>query len=128
MVFISNPVDVTLTPAGASSLPAFQAAQRVNTRLSFDQAAAANNIYKNNGLICQRMMCQSMTGCDNCSQHPDWDKVVGFCGPAGTPGLSMDGSWWTLQPADTHQQLLSATEKATGMSPLPTPYNVVGMY
>jgi hypothetical protein len=131
MVFISNPFDVTLTAPSAGPALALQVAQQTNARMSFDQAAAVNNIYQNNGHICQRRMCEALTGCDRameCPNHPEWQKVVQFCGPVGTPGLSMDGAWWNLQQADERQQLLSATQKTTGMNLLPTAYNVVGMY
>ena len=135
MVFTNALNDVTMAPANPGQMQAFQAAQAYSSGKTFAQAAAVNRIYQNNGLICQRMMCQSMTGCDSavdCPNHPEWDKVVDFCGQIGTPSMSMDGSYWRLQPADSQQQLLSATKRATGLSQLPTPYNVgpfpLGMY
>ena len=127
MVYINNLYDVTMTPSLSLPKPVLQLAQRQ----SFDQAAATNRIYQNNGRICQEKMCRSMTGCESelgCPQHPEWRKVLDFCGPIGTQGLSRDGSYWVLLPADSQQKLLAATKQATGMSVLPTPYNVIGMY
>lgn len=122
---------MTLAPQGQSSSPALQASRQVNNNMSFEEASVANHIYQGNGLICQRAMCQSMTGCDSalsCQNNPDYSRIVQFCGPISTGGKSMDGAWWSLQQSGSRQQLLGATEKQVGMSPLPNPYNVAGMY
>lgn len=131
MVFINNTYDVTLAPNTAGPIPALQSAMNNSTTKTFDQAMAANHIYQGNGLICQNKICQAMTGCDTvggCPNHPDWKKVIDFCGPAGTAAKSMDGMYWTRVPADSEQKLLQATQQATGYTALPTPYNVSGMY
>jgi hypothetical protein len=132
MVFISNPYDVTLTPYTANDMPALRAAQQFNTRMTFDQAAVANHIYQNNGLICQKNMCQSLTGCDQavgCPAKPeDWQKVLKFCGPIGTQTVTMNGATWQLQPVDERQRLLTSTRQSLGIQTLPTAYNVTGMY
>lgn len=132
MVYINNAIDVTLTPPGTGSLPALQSAMRNVGGKTFAQAVQENLIYQGTGLICQTQMCNSLTGCGSvitgCPGHPDWKKVVEFCGPIQTQSISYDGGQWVRVPADSHQQLLAATEKATGLAVLPTPYNVVGMY
>jgi len=132
MVFITNAADVTLTPPGHAELPSLLSAARSTGQKTFQQAANINRIYQGNGLICQTKMCQSLTGCHNlltdCSSHPDWKQVLQFCGPVDTRGVAYDGAQWALQPADTHQQLLTATQQATGLPVLPTAYNVTGMY
>lgn len=133
MVFINTQFDMTLAPSNPVSAEMYQQmlTARASGGHSFTEAANINRIYQNNGLVCQRRMCESMTGCSSalgCPGHPDWKRVVEFCGPIQTGGINMDGSFWTLQPSNARQQLLAATEQATGMSTLPTPYNVIGMY
>lgn len=131
MVFINNANDLTLSPPSGGPMPAFRAAMNNTAGKTFEQAAAKNRIYQNNGLICQRRMCESLTGCDSaidCPDHPDWQKVQEFCGPNSTGGMSMDGSYWVLQSADSRQQMLTATRASTGLQQLPTAYNVSGMY
>lgn len=132
MVFIDNAFDITLTPQTTSMNPVLHASLLTSTRLDVEQAKRANHIYSGNGLVCQRMMCQSMTGCERVPGCPiskeDQQKVDAFCGPIGTLGMDMDGSWWNLQPANVQSSLLTATEKSTGFRPLPTAYNTTGMY
>ena len=131
MVFINNPYDLTLTASNYGPAPALMASESRTSGKTFEQAMNINRIYQGNGLICQRRMCESLTGCSSaidCPGHPDWQKVQDFCGPIQTGGISMDGSYWTLQNVDARQQALTATRSATGFSQLPTPYNVVGMY
>lgn len=132
MVYINNAIDFTLTPTNIGALPALRSAMRSAGGKTFEQAAEANKIYQGNGLICQTQMCQSLTGCGSvitgCPGHPDWSKVLQFCGPIQSPSISYDGAQWERIPANSQQQLLSATERSTGLSVLPTPYNVVGMY
>ncbi len=123
--------DVTLSAPGSGPLPAFQAALRNSSGKTFAEAVDVNRIYEGNGLICQQHMCTSLTGCDSklgCPEHPDWKKVLDFCGPVGTQGLSVDGSYWIRHAADSQQKMLTATKKAVGLPVLPNPYNVVGMY
>ncbi len=131
MVYINNLNDVTLSSPGSGPLPAFQSALNNSSGKTFQEAVTKNLIYQGNGLICQQKMCTSLTGCDTklgCPDHPDWKKVVAFCGPVGTPGLSVDGSYWVRHPADAQQKMFTATKQATGLQVLPNPYNVVGMY
>jgi hypothetical protein len=132
MVFINNLNDVTLAPSNAGPQVALQATARMVPGQSFEQARANNLIYQNNGLICQRRMCNAMTGCEDviecAKKNPSWKQISEFCGPVGTPAMSMDGSYWIMQPADSQQKAVARTEKAIGMSPLPTAYNVQGMY
>lgn len=131
MPFINNPNDVTMTAPGSGPAPAFLSASANSSGKTFEQAAAQNRIYYRNGLICQKAMCNSLTGCDSkfgCPGHPDWQKVLDFCGPIGTGGMAANGSYWVLEPTDSRQQMLTATKQATGLSRLPTPYNVIGMY
>ena len=131
MQFINLPNDVTLAPANPGQSHALLSASQNVSNLSYQQAANVNAIYRGNGLICQRRMCNSMTGCEDvtaCQQHADYDKVLKFCGPIGTPGVNMDGGWWRLEPANSRQLMTAAAEKATGMNPLPTSYNTTGMY
>lgn len=101
------------------------------TGLSYQEAARKNMIYQGNGLVCQRRMCLDMNGCEDvtaCGHHSDYSKIVNFCGPIGTPATAIDGGWWRLEPSNVHQLMLTAAEKATGMNPLPTPWNTAGMY
>ena len=131
MVYINNPIDFTLTPPGAGPAPAFQSALNNSADMTFEQAATSNHIYKGNGLVCQQQMCNSLTGCDSklgCPQHPDWKRVLEFCGPNNTGGISDDGAYWVLVPAESRQQLVTATQKRLGLPALPNPYNVTGMY
>ena len=131
MLFINAPNDVTLAPPNAGPLSALTAAARNLPGMSFEQAAAVNRIYQGNGLICQRQMCQSMTGCEDvtvCANNKDYGQILQFCGPIGTPAVAMDGGWWRLEPANSHQLMMAAAERATGMNPLPTSYNTFGMY
>lgn len=131
MVFINNQFDMTLTPVSQPHTNRQILTAGAGGGHSFEQAVNINRIYQNNGLICQKKMCESLTGCSSavgCPNHPDWEKVVNFCGPIQTGGIAMDGSYWTLQSSNARQQLLHSTEKATGMKRLPTPYNVIGMY
>ena len=131
MVYINNSFDVTLTAPGTGIMPALQSSAVNTAGKTFSQAQAINRVYAGNGLICQQNMCQSLTGCDSklgCPEHPDWKKVQQFCGPIGTQQVAMDGAIWQLENSDTQQQLLSATQKSTGMAVLPTAYNVTGMY
>lgn len=132
MVYINNAIDFTLTPPGTGSLPALRSAMRNMGGKTFEQAANVNRIYQGNGLVCQTQMCRSLTGCDSvitgCPGHPDWKKVIQFCGPNETPGMAYDGGQWVKIAANSEQHLLTATKKATGLTVLPNPYNVVGMY
>lgn len=128
-MFINEQNSITMSP----QVPAINILQAVRPtgNMSFDQASVANNIYARTGSICYRKMCSAMTGCEDlpqCPQHPDWKKVQEFCGSAGPGGSYVDGAWYKRQDADAQQNLLSSTKKATGMSVLPNPYNVVGMY
>ena len=134
MVYVNNPFDVTLAPPNSSYhgvMATLKASARSTTGMSFEQAKRANAIYQGNGHICQMKMCNSITGCDSpngCQDNKHWKDIVNFCGPNGANGLSMEGAWWVLEPKDAHQQLLTATQENTGLTRLPTPYNVVGMY
>ena len=132
MVFINNPVDVTLgPPSAAGRLAAYQLANRSAGGKTFEEAARINLIYQGNGQICMNAMCASMTGCNtvfNCPGNPDAKRIAAFCGPAGTPAMNFDGAFWTRGPADARANLLHATERELQMPVLPNPYNVVGMY
>lgn len=131
MVFVDRANDVTLSPQGASAAPALLSAARYLPGQSFEQAANNNRIYQGNGLICQRNMCAAMYNCQDvtqCARQPGWKQISDFCGPVGTPALSMDGGWWRLEPANERQILTANTEQSTGWQVLPTPYNTVGMY
>ncbi len=131
MAFINNQYDVTMTAPGSGSAPALLSAAANSSGKTFEQAIEKNRIYQGNGLICQQAMCYSLTGCNSkfgCPGHPDWKKVVEFCGPIGTGGMAADGSYWVLEPADAGQKLLSYIQRTTGLKTLPNPYNTVGMY
>jgi len=132
MVFINNAIDFTLTPSNKESTVALLSSAMNNGLYTFEQAANINRIYQGNGLICQTKMCKSLTGCDNklanCPGHPDWNKVLNFCGPIDTRGIAYDGAEWVLRDSDSRQSLLTATKQQTGLQVLPTPYNVTGMY
>jgi len=130
MAFINNSYDVTIAP-GPGPIPAYLSAAANRTGMNFEEAMNANRIYQNNGLICQRRMCNSMTGCDSalaCQTHPDYKNIVQFCGGIGTPAKTMRGSEWRLVPENEMQVLTASTERRIGMSQLPTPFNTVGMY
>jgi hypothetical protein len=130
MVYINNPVDVTLAPGGGVSIAALTAAYNATGGKTFEQAAEINRIYKGNGLPCQKQMCKSITGCDTsggCEDSPHWKKIQEFCGPAQKFAY-MNGAYWVLENADSQQRLLQSTEKRLGLKQLPTPYNVTGMY
>jgi hypothetical protein len=99
--------------------------------MTFGAAARQHAIYQNNGLICQRAMCQSMHGCEDvveCSKFPGYKQIVDFCGPVGTRSMHMDGALWRLQPSMSRQEARLTAEKTLGMYPLPTAYNTDGMY
>jgi hypothetical protein len=131
MVFTNTLSDVTLSGPYNGQKHAQKVAAQHTAGKSFAEAAEINNIYQGNGLICQQQMCLSLTGCDSelgCPGHPDWNKVIDFCGRSNLKGLSMDGSYWQLYPANSQEQALTATKEATGLPVLPTAYNVTGMY
>ena len=132
MVFTNLPNDVTLAPPSTSGkTQALLSAARNISGMTFEQAASVNSIYQGNGLICQQRMCQSMNGCEDisaCQQNADYNKVLQFCGAIGTSGRAIDGGWWKLEPADSQQMMLEASQKATDMRQLPTSYNTTGMY
>jgi len=134
MVFINTPIDVTIGPPGMrqrQDARFLRTLERTMPGMTLEQAKQVNRIYQGNGLICQVKMCESITGCKNpngCPNNPNWKQILEFCGHNSTPGLSMDGAWWSLEQKDAPQLMLSSTEKAVGMKPLPNPYNVVGMY
>jgi hypothetical protein len=128
MNYINNQYDVTLSPIN-NEMIGYQNVMRNGK--TFSEAANINHIYKNNGLICQKKMCESMTGCSSrngCPENPEWNKIIEFCGGIGTGGIYMDGSYWTLHNIDEREKMLKSTEKQLGMKVLPNPYNVVGMY
>jgi hypothetical protein len=132
MTFINNANDFTLTSSTAIPVQPFQYTTQKKT---FDQAAEENRIYQGNGLVCQTAMCASLTGCESklsgCSQHPDWSKILDFCGPNSTGSIANYGTYWvpfSQSQANTPSQLVKATEKALGLSALPNPYNTTGMY
>lgn len=132
-MYINLPNDVTLAPSDKGPSPALLKAAQNRGNMSFDEARAKNHIYAGNGLICQTQMCQDMHNCSDaalCQRTfpEEWKQVVEFCGPVGTTGMAMDGAWWKLEPANSRQLMLAASEKATGMNPLPTFYNSRGMY
>lgn len=127
MVFENNLINVTMSP-GAAPLPTLYKATAVQA--TFEQAAAANHIYKGNGAICQKKMCAALTGCESnfgCPDHAEWKRVVDFCGPAGTPAVYDKGSFWVKAPADT-PALRSAAMAQLGLQQFPTPYSLQGMY
>ena len=129
-MYINNTYDMTLTPPGPPPPQTLNASAQVQQNLTFDQARSANNIYQGAGRICQQKMCGSMTGCESitgCPGNKDWDKIVAFCGPAGN-SVYIDGALWVAEPADSQQQMLTSTLEQTGLTTLPNPYNVVGMY
>lgn len=134
MVFINTPFDVTIGPPGMQARQdarLLRTIERNTPGMSLEQAKNVNRIYQGNGLICQVRMCGSITGCNSpngCPNNPHWKDILDFCGKNSTPGMSMDGSWWSLEQKDAPQLMLARTEKAVGMAPLPNPYNVVGMY
>lgn len=130
MVYVNNNIEVTMTPSRSGIMNVY-AGMDVSQNKTFDYAASVNRIYKGNGLICQRKMCETMTGCDSgvgCPNHPHWDKVVHFCGPIGTESIYMAGAYWTLQPSNGQQQLLANTRSELNLKELPTAYNTSGMY
>lgn len=134
MVYIDTSYDMTLTPSTNMTVSVannlFNSPNEIKKK-TFNEARNENSIYQNNGLICQNMMCQSMTGCENineCKLNKDYNKILDFCGPIQTNGRYMDGAYWNLQNANSHTLMLLATEKAIGTKILPTPYNQSGMY
>lgn len=132
-MYINLPNDVTLAPRNQNKLHGLLTAVQNSGKLSFNEALDKNRIYANNGLICQRKMCEDMHRCSDMSvcqkQNPEeWKKVTEFCGPVGTTGMYMDGGWWRLEPANSYQLMMAASKKATGLKELPTFYNSRGMY
>ena len=132
MTFINNAIDFTLTPGTSINAQPYKF---TNKNKTFEQAIQENRIYQGNGLICQTAMCHSLTGCDarfeTCNKHPEWSKILDFCGPNSTGSIASYGTYWAPfsdSQVNSQAQLLEATKKTLGLSVLPNPYNTTGMY
>lgn len=133
MSFISNIFDVTVTPfIGRNDNHVLTSGMKMPGTMTFDQAANANRIYQNNGLICQRQLCEATMGCTDvnvcAAKNKDYSKIQEFCGPVGTPATFMQGGLWRLQPVNSQQTFQAAQKQQLGMNVLPNAYNVGGMY
>lgn len=125
MLFINNSIDVTMT-GGAGHVPSSRISVYTSSLNTFEEAARKNHIYKGNGAICQKKMCEALSGVDcsfGCPTNPNWDRIQEFCGPFGTPALFQGGVYYATNV--TQQQLLQATEQRQRQY---SPYNIPNMY